>query len=206
MKHAKEHNHLDFININPIETGYLLIPMPDEKYKALNEIYDRVCGVIYLASKIGEDSDRACINSKALTETSLRASLSEFWAVGDCLEMLYPDSGSSLWFNEHVDSDPILHMLKLLRNYNVHVEKSELSSKPLRVQTLFDDKTYTIRVHYISNLSEEGFLRVNAAARYRSNLAKMIEVFNYQQHSFGIGCLIMHSVLSNMRKLDRLLI
>ncbi|HIC0119720.1 TPA: hypothetical protein ACWZMA_000228 [Escherichia coli] len=203
---AKEFTHLDFENYTKVEHGYLINPDPDEKLKALPDIHDRICGVLALARKIGDNTNSRSIREEALSETMLRATLAEFFSLGEYVKEFYPTHGKNIWFNEHVDTDPILHMLKLLRNYNVHVDSSSLSTKPLDVMIpAFPENVVTINVSFVSNLSIEGFSKVKAAPQYRSCLQKMIDVFEEQQQEFGVDTLIIKCVLENQQRFNVLL-
>lgn len=202
-KNNQEFAHLDFKNHIHLPHGYLMIPTPDEKYKCLPGVYDRVCSIIYFASKIGDKSDRYCISNDALSAAMFRASLSEFIALDEYIMETY---SQRLWLNEHKNADPIFHMLKLLRNYNVHIANNTLDSYQFQVTTLVEpEKTHTISKHYISNVSITELQKLNGASRYRSCLNKMIEVFEAVQHEYGIDHLIMHCAIVNMKKLDTLL-
>lgn len=57
---------------------------------------------------------------------------------------------------------------------------------------------------FVSNLSVEGFARIDAAARYKPCLQQMIDVFK-EQHVYGIRILIIKCLLDNMQKLEVLL-
>lgn len=203
---VKEYTHLDFESYIRVEHGYTMIPEPDSKFAVLSDLYDRACGTLYLAARIHGKSDRSGVSDKALKQAMLRSALAEFFSIGDYIKEFYPTHGKGLWFNEHAHTDPILHMLKLLRNYNVHVETSILGTKSMSVMIpAFPENVVTISVPFISNLSVEGFARVDAAPRYKSCLQRMIDVFEEQQHIFGIDTLIMKCLLVNMQKLDVLL-
>jgi len=197
--------HLDFENYTKIELGYLLIPIPDEKYKALPEVYGRVCSVIYFASKIGVEPDRHCVKKDALTEAMRRAALCEFISIGEYIDVVHP-SHKGIWFNEHKESDPILHMLKILRNYNVHIDSSRFSRSKINVSTFFDgEEEHEIEIDLISNLNREGFSKVKSAKNYVTVIDKMIDAFEEQQRMYGIKTLLMKCVLDNLRNLDVLL-
>ncbi|WP_313020771.1 hypothetical protein [Atlantibacter hermannii] len=203
---AKEFTHLDFENYTKVEHGYLILPDPDEKLKALPDIYDRICGALALARKIGGNTNSRSIREEALSETMLRATLAEFFSFGEYVKEFYSSHKKNIWFNEHVDTDPIFHMLKLLRNYNVHVDTSSLSTKSMDVMIpAFPENVVTIQVPFVSNLSIEGFSKVKAAHQYKSCLQQLIDVFEEQQHEFGIDALIIKCVLENQQRLNVLL-
>lgn len=203
---VKEFTHLDFENYTKVEHGYMMLPYPDENLKVLPDIYDRICGVLELAWKIGKNANSRSISENAFSETMLRATLAEFFSLGEYVKEFYPTYGKNIWFNEHVDTDPIFHMLKLLRNYNVHVDSSSLSTKPMDVASaMFPEKVFTIDVSFASNLSIEGFSKVKAAPQYKSCLQQMIDVFEEQQHEFGVDTLIIKCVLDTQQRFSVLL-
>lgn len=104
---AKEFTHLDFENYIRVGHGYLMLPYPDEKLKTLPDIYDRLCGVLELAWKITENKNSRSIRKDAFSETMLRATLAEFFSLGEYLKEFYSVHGNNFWFNEHVDTDPM---------------------------------------------------------------------------------------------------
>jgi len=69
----------------------------------------------------------------------------------------------------------------------------------------FPENVMTISVPYISNLSVEGFEKVDAAPRYKSCLQRMFDVFEEQQNNLGIDALIIKCVVDNMQNLELLL-
>lgn len=204
VKKMVEFTHLDFENYTRVEHGYLLIPSPDDKYLYLPEIYDRVCSIILFSSKIGSKSDRSAISNKALSEAMTRAALSEFVAVEEYIASYNP-AYKGIWFNHKTNADPIFHMLKLLRNYNVHIDTSTLEKEKMRVKVAFGNQEFDVEKHYISNINIESLSKVKDSKFYLSILPKMIAVFNEQQREWGIDCLIIKCALDNMNNLDQML-
>lgn len=199
------HNHLDFQNYTKMEHGHLIIPSPDEKYQKLPDIYDRLCAVIYFASNIGSKSNRSMMSDKAHSEAMVRAALCEWVAIEDYISITHPEY-KGIWFNEHVHSNPILHMLKLLRNFNVHIDSSHLEKEPMRVILLFDkDNQYDLEKTYISNVSVDSLEKLYGARKYIPHLPKMVDIFNEQQREWGISELIIKCTLDNTVNLDVLL-
>lgn len=203
VKKVHEFTHLDFSNYTKVEHGYLVIPRPDEKYRILPDVYARICSVIHFAAKIGAKPDHGWIDNNALSEAMTRGALNEFVALDDYIFKTY---GQRLWLNEHRNTDPIFHMLKLLRNYNVHVSSSKIGSHPMQITLRFDlDTEYTINKFFISNLEIDGLSRLDNVHKHRSLLPQMIEVFNQAQHVWGIDNLIIKCTLDNTACLDVLL-
>ncbi|HHD2903450.1 TPA: hypothetical protein ACNZ7M_003748 [Enterobacter kobei] len=199
------HNHLDFQNYTKMEYGHLIIPSPDEKYKALPDIYDRLCAVIYFASNIESKSNRAIMSDKAHSEAMVRAALCEWVAIEEYISITCPDYKGT-WFNEYVHSNPILHMLKLLRNFNVHIDSSRLEIESIRVMLPFDkNNEYDLDKAYISNVSVDSLEKLHGARKYIPHLPKMVDIFNEQQREWGISELIIKCTLDNTVNLDVLL-
>ena len=199
---VKEFTHLNFEEYITVKHGYMLCPEPHENYRIMTDLHRRARNVINFAWNIEKKSEAE------FSEGYFRAALCEFFAIEDYLETSYPERYKGVWFNEHRDSDPILHMLHLLRNYNIHISSSEMSTKQMLVTTEFlqpAKKHFNITVNYVSNLTIDGFSKVRAARCYTQSLERMITVFEEQQHTFGLGVLLIECVLQNLLKLDSLL-
>lgn len=199
------HKHLDFQGYTKMVNGLLILPSPDEKYKILPDIYDRLCAVIYFASNIDGKSNKHIMSDKAHSEAMVRAALCEWVAIEEYISITYPDYKGT-WFNEYAHSNPILHMLKLLRNYNVHIDSSRLEKESIRIAHPFDkNNEYDLCRVYISNVSVDSLKKLHAAKKYIPHLPKMVDVFNEQQREWGIAELIIKCTLDNTITLDVLL-
>tara|TARA_R110000851_G_scaffold331701_1_gene506289 strand:+ start:281 stop:1021 length:741 start_codon:yes stop_codon:yes gene_type:complete len=198
---------LDFEKHTKVESGYLLIPQPQDGLKEYIDIYDRFCGVIYMLVKVGGDPDRFIISKEANDTVHIRAALSEFVGIEEYIKEIYPNL-PKVDYRIYKSSNPIFHIIKLLRNYNIHLTNSTLKQKPMMVKTLIDEsQEFEIQVEYISNLSVSELRRLSSAKDYSdTQLQKMVECFNNEQHEFGVTTLIIKAALEYSEQIKKLLI
>ncbi len=187
---------LDFKNHTHIDHGYLLIPSPNKLLEKHPDIYDRFCGVIYLITKIDGNSDVHIASNLAKSMACTRSALSEFVSIVEYLKENYPKLANHN-YRIYSSTNPILHMIKLLRNYNIHLSESILSEKKMSVTTAIDPSIeHELTVKYISNLSAQELRKLRSSKDYDDNcLSSMIECFNIEQHIFGVSTLLMKSAL-----------
>ena len=197
---------LDFECYTRIEHGYLIIPSPPSQLTDFPDLYDRICGTIYMAAKVGGDSDKSFISKKAKDASFIRASLCEFVSIEEYIKQTYPKLEAGC-YRLYKSSNPIFHMLKLLRNYNIHIEESVLDNKSMMVEVpKYKTEQFEIEVEFISNLSVAQLKNLSSAKDYSDELLeKMINCFEVEQHQFGVPTLIIKSALDYADKLLTLL-
>ncbi|WP_182027241.1 hypothetical protein [Vibrio rotiferianus] len=197
---------LDFNLATKVEHGYLLIPEPAKGLVEFPDVYDRVCSVIYHCSMVSGEPMKKCIPLSAKEATHIRSALCEFVGLEDLLKQLYPTL-SHAEFAIYKSKNPILHMIKLLRNYNVHISNSELSQKSMKVRALVDKHgEFDVTVKFISNLSLESLKLMRSATNYSdSQLISMIDIFENEQHEFGVTTLILKAVIDYSEHLVKVL-
>ncbi|EJO9868633.1 hypothetical protein [Vibrio vulnificus] len=197
---------LDFNLATKVEHGYLLIPEPAKELAEFPDVYERICSVIYHCTMVSDEPVKQCISSSAKDATHIRSALCEFVGIEDLLKQLYPKLCNKV-FAIYKSENPILHMIKLLRNYNVHISNSQLSQKSMKVRTKIDNfREIDITVEYISNLSLDSLKLMRSANNYSdSQLTRMIEVFECEQHEFGVTTLILKAVIDYSQHLAKVL-
>ncbi|MBY7858304.1 hypothetical protein KW419_08470 [Vibrio fluvialis] len=197
---------LDFKLSTKVEHGYLLIPEPAKELAEFPDVYDRVCSVIYHCTMVANEPVKKCISLSAKDATHIRSALCEFVGIEDLLKQLYPTLSNNS-FAIYKSENPVLHMIKLLRNYNVHISNSQLSQKSMKVRTKLDNfQEFDVTVGYISNLSLESLKLMYSANNYTdSQLIRMIEVFECEQHEFGVTTLIQKAVIDYSQHLAKVL-
>jgi len=122
----------DYTLFPKMETGYLIIPKPCESLMPYKEVYDRFCSAIYMASMISEKAGRYMIDETAKHCAYIRATLAEFSSIEECIHQLYPNLDKNHYII-HKANNPAFHILKLLRNYNIHLSESTLSEKTISI-------------------------------------------------------------------------
>ena len=190
------HVKLDISKATIVEHGYLLIPTPHELLLNFKSVYDRFSCVIYHAAMIGDKPVKGKISIENKDITHIRAALSEFIAIEDLIKNTYPDIDKNSYMI-YKSGNPILHMLKIIRNYNIHISNSLIKKKTMMAKTLLENTPeIEINVPYISNLSLNELRRLNSAKDYSdAQLKEMISVFEIQQHEFGIDTLLIKAAI-----------
>lgn len=174
-----------------MDKGYLLIPEPCAELKPFQEIYDRFCSAIYMASRasgktigVGGNRFRHC--------AYIRASLAEFSSIEECVVQLSAIASDKKSFLIRNSSNPAFHFLKLLRNYNIHLSESTLAEKTIQITFGDDLSEYDLDVLYIDNLHIKEILKLNSAKYYiKTEIEKFIDFFEESQHKFGVSSLLL---------------
>lgn len=134
----------------------------------------------------------------------LRAALYEFASVEDVLLMDLRTLGSvdSPLRIEHT-KNPLFHMLKQLRNYNIHIGSSDVQCTEPRTlqfgtQSDFESGTalqYEVGEPVIDNLTLLEFGQLRESRRYsEEDKAAMVQWFNDSQQAWGVDFLIVLAV------------
>jgi hypothetical protein len=187
---------INFETSTHIEHGYLLKPHIEKDLEKFPIIYDRFCAALYMATMACSKSDTPQISEEARKSAYLRAALAEFTGLVDILSVTMPHIPKNL-YSHYKSSNALFHMLNLLRNYNIHLAKSSLEQKTMKIRYLFDmENEHDHTIDYISNLSVTELMRLNCAKCYtREQLEELVQYFEYQQHEFGIQTLIEKGIL-----------
>lgn len=198
--------NLNFSEFPEIQEANWLIPAPCDNLKALPEIYARFCSAIYMTTHIGGASDKYMITDSEKSAAYLRAALHEFSSIEDIIKINFSDIDEKK-YRICKSSNPLFHIMKLLRNYNVHVSMNKVAAKNMQVISLHDtDEIFDITVKYINNLSLSELEKTRDSQRYsKSDLKKMINYFNNQQHEFGVCELIKQGILLYSKQINYLL-
>lgn len=169
-----------------MEYGYLCTPTPDEGLKEFSDLYDRFCSAIYMASNIGVQS------STGYT----RAALAEFAGIDEFIEQNFKQLKRENYII-YKQPNPLFHIMKMLRNYNVHIAESFLSEKEINVAFRSKpEETFEIKISYINNLSADELKKLRSAKDYsKEEIEKMIMHFETAQHKFGVSDLLICGVI-----------
>ncbi|HAS6762880.1 TPA: hypothetical protein GRI81_08110 [Vibrio parahaemolyticus] len=183
--------NLDFSLATNVEHGYLLLPEPDKNLSDFSKVYERIQSIIYHCSMVSGEPVKHCISTPAKEASHIRAALCEFIGIEDLIQQLYPKIKKSA-YGTYKSNNPTLHMIRLLRNYNIHIQNSQTAKKSIKVRTLIPESgEFDIDVMFISNLTVDGVKQLNSAKNYTdSQLEAMVNDFNFQQHEFGVITLI----------------
>lgn len=197
---------LDYSLFPKMESGYLIIPTPDEGLREFSDLYDRFCSAIYMASKIGGESSKYMLSNKAHSSGYTRAALAEFAGIDEFIEQHFKQLKRETYII-YKQPNPLFHIMKMLRNYNVHVAESTFSEKEINVVSPSKpEENFDIKIYYINNLSAEKLKQLKSAKDYsKAEIEKMVTHFENAQHEFGISDLLVRGVILYSRVISRLM-
>ena len=174
--------NLDYSLFPDITKGGIFWQLPGDDLKQDPEVWNRAVGALYMLFKLQDESHQDGVTQQINAEVHLRSALVEF--VG--IEELLQNKG----YNFKIDSlaNPIFHIMRLLRNYQVHF--SQLDMKNIKVDVVFMEEERTWDTLIIDNLETEKLCELRAVRKYKTYSPKQIEkkvaVFNEQQNRFGV--------------------
>jgi hypothetical protein len=150
----------------------------------------RAClkSVVYLVSQIDLAERALHLRAESVRATYFRAALAELLRVED----LSKGCGRRVSFG--YSDDPLLHIVRLLRHYGVHLGEFTLAAGSIRVMWAQDEAIY--KTYIVDNLSLPELRRLNSAKGYSdSQLEELLNLFDQQQRRFGVVQLLYNTVL-----------
>jgi hypothetical protein len=159
----------------------------DERLKRFEATYDRAKGALHFCARITNMPD---IDTKG-REAYLRAALGEFVSMK---EMIRRDEDSTTGAPRIDDSsNPLLRIMKELRNLQFHLISSPMKTEQLLVTG--SEGEHEMPVWFIENLSIGDFEDSRNRHLYKSTvLQRMIDWFNKHQRPWGVPWLLQHAV------------
>jgi hypothetical protein len=127
----------------------------------------------------------------------LRAALAEFCSMGEVQKADKPDTihmrlGSS--------SNPLLHLLELVRHLNIHVKS--VKARRHTVPASFDTHEFDLQVFIMSDLNATDLAQLKNGKRYLlDDLQKMLDWLSAMQVHWGAGYLVRVGVEEFAREL-----
>lgn len=190
-------NTLDFSLLNKVIKAPIFISIDDDDLKALKQIpqtHDRLQVALRFAWYIG--GDEKTLPSKDenerrnLREGYLRASLTEFASIEETLKrdvINLPQSPQPLLIRNLLH--PLPHLLKEMRNLEVHLTSSELelSESDGFFQFFGEEHKKKFQIQRVKDLTVSKFLQSNNAKFYdRKDISLLVDWFNETQNTFGV--------------------
>jgi hypothetical protein len=203
---------LDFTILPDLsESSAVLALDPDiqQALRAFHQTYDRAWGAMHFCYNIAgtEGTLRATKeNFVRAREAHLRASLAEFASMEDALERDAHAAGTSLPLLRMRDlSDPLLHIIRELRNFEIHLHSSRLSSHDITAVMSGSyprewSETVTKPAWCIQDLTPGDFANLRNARRYvPADVVHMLAWFNAAQKTWGIQELVRLAIIRYCR-------
>lgn len=196
-------NKLDFRQLPVLDNKRSwLCDLGDNRKNSLvifKHVFERASCALHFTSKFHSEDDE--IIKKGL----LRAAISEFVSMEEVLKIDSDINNISLDPLLIINTEnPLLHIVKQLRNYNIHIGSSiiDYASETKRIFGTIEDfekgtgYEYTDREAVISNLDIAEFNKLKDAKKYyQSDKIKIIEWFNQNQIKWGVDHLIYLAIL-----------
>jgi hypothetical protein len=129
-----------------------------------------------------------------IRESYLRASLAEFVSMEDTIKR---ETNSKNPIKLNNSSNPLLHILRELRNLEIHLTSSTLSYRTENVIWGEGEiqQALEIKIWSINNLKPEDFLELNNAKHYdKQELIKAADIFLKLQSKWGINEMIFQGI------------
>lgn len=115
----------------------------------------------------------------------MRAALAELVSVEDTLAWERPGYAFRLWMSEN----PLLHIMRELRNMNVHLQPSTFAPKEITVQLRVEgSEPIDIEVYTLQDFTVERFRQLDNAKYYTDDqIHDLVEWFNAFHQHWGVA-------------------
>lgn len=168
--------------------GHVLPPKVPARLRSMPEVRSSLSSAIYMASQIELAQGSIHLRVEPIRSAYFRAALSELIRVEDVCRIY----GKSLALKQ--SSDPLLHTIKLLRNYQVHVGAFKLSSGAVLAKR--GDLEGVYESFIVTNLSAPELRKLDSASGYTdAQLEELLHLFNVHQRRLGVVQLLYNATL-----------
>ena len=186
-------NQLDFKLVPPLESGSMfaaLSPDVDQKLAVYPATYDRAKGALTFSARMCNVPTSPDGSDVKIREAYCRASLGEFVSMEESIGYDDPTGNHPKIVNSQ---NPLLHMMKQLRNLQFHILSKALSSGEQPI--VWSEQQSTMQFWYVDDISIVEFDRLRDQNRYsKKDKVKMIDWFNLEQRKWGVTQLILEAV------------
>lgn len=188
---------LDFNLLPRLDSYRVFLSLDDEIKKALAKLPEtlaRANGACHHCHEVRDDG--GAIEAR---ESALRSALAEFVSMEESLGRDLNNAGIGAAPVKITESqNPLLHVVRELRNLEIHLQTSRLKSVVKEVTYVGDNYHHDIWV--AGDITESDFMKLRNARRYqRDDVVKMVDSFNRAQKKWGIDQLIYRAVAGYCR-------
>jgi len=164
---------------------FIRLPAEDERrIAALPATAARINMALIFCAQIGS-ADKADQQAIRKCEGYMRATLAELVSVEDTLAWERPGKVFRLWQS----ANPLLHIMRELRNMNVHLQPSTFGTREISVQLRVEGSVPTdIEIFTLQNFTAERFKQLHNAKRYtEQQVEDLVAWFNTFHKQWGIA-------------------
>lgn len=167
------------LSVPDFEFGHLLPPKITPNNVNDSELRECLSAAIYLASQIQSAEGALHLRDENIRSLYFRAALAELIRVEDITKKI----GKPLKFDK--TDNPLLHTVKLMRNYQVHISGVTLGAGSVLVGSGGVHGVY--ESYIVNNLDSNELRKLDSAASYTDDqLKELICLFNEHQRRFGV--------------------
>jgi hypothetical protein len=171
----------------PVAHGFLMPPRPASWSRNMSALKECIESAIYMASQIElVDHGISIFRPERVRAAYFRACLTELCRIEDMAKSI----GKKIRF--YSSNDPSLHLVKLLRNYQVHIASSELKTGQVDVE--FSGEQMVYRSFIVDNVSVAELSKlIRVKDDYsESQLEEIVRLFESHQRKFGVVQFLYH--------------
>ena len=167
------------------DQGFITPPRSRILEKSLTAVKECINSSIFMASQIElVDQGLSTARPQSVRPAYFRASLSEVCRIEDIMEA----RGQPKF---HKSVDPTLHIVKLLRNYQVHIAYIQFSSSHIRVKLSGEEMVYHSFI--AENMNALELRKLNSSRPYLDEqLDQLSKLFDSEQRKLGVVQLLYH--------------
>lgn len=188
MPHSKRQPIYESAAFPEFRYGHVLPPKISPEFRSMPELHSSLAGAIYMASQIEQAQGSLHLRVEPVRALYFRAALAELVRVEDFSKTW----GKEICFKQ--TNDPLLHVIKLLRNYEVHIGAFAVSSGVVQVR--FGDMSGIYQSFIATNISAMELRKLKTSSSYSDpQLYELVQLFDVHQRRFGVVQLIYNTVL-----------
>jgi hypothetical protein len=168
--------------------GHVLPPKVPPRLRSMPEVRSSLSNAVFMSSQIELAQGSIHLRVELVRAAYFRAALAELVRVEDVCKIY----GKELALKQ--SSDPLLHTIKLLRNYEVHIGAFKLSAGAVLVK--WGDLEGVYESFIVTNLSAAELRKLNSASGYNdAQLEELVGLFDKHQRRLGVVQLLYNTTL-----------
>lgn len=172
---------LDFSDFPNVTRGSAWWSPPSDKLKSIPYLYERAVSALHMLFSISKYTPLEGYAPDTHAAACIRAALVDFVGMEESLKI------ANHGYKISTSSSPLLHFMRLLRNYQIHIGQHQVSKERIAVE--FANQQAEMDFPIIDNLQVAGFMQLDAIAKHQNytqlDVSKMINAFDEQQRRLG---------------------